>query len=260
MMVYASKSLGYEYVAITDHSERAWSSRKLSTRGRRPSARGDRSGAAAPAGHRGPARRRSRHHEGRHRSTFPTTLLEGFDIVLASLHDHGGQSGDELTDRLSAGHRSSARQRHHAPRQPLAGGVDRATTSTSIGCSRPRRRPARRSRSTARPATSTWTAAWRDARPPPASRSPSTATATGRKRLSRQMRFGVGTARRGWVEPHHVLTRGRWTMSAPSSRPNVRGDRVALAAIVATWRSSRFSRTLLPGVDLGRHRRASRRR
>jgi DNA polymerase (family 10) len=23
--------------------------------------------------------------------------------------------------------------------------------------------------------------------------------------LSRQMRFGVGTARRGWVEPRHVL-------------------------------------------------------
>jgi DNA polymerase (family 10) len=27
--------------------------------------------------------------------------------------------------------------------------------------------------------------------------------------LARQMRFGVGTARRGWVEPRHVLnTRG----------------------------------------------------
>jgi histidinol phosphatase-like PHP family hydrolase len=23
--------------------------------------------------------------------------------------------------------------------------------------------------------------------------------------LRRQMRFGVGTARRGWLEPHHVL-------------------------------------------------------
>ena len=26
--------------------------------------------------------------------------------------------------------------------------------------------------------------------------------------LARQMRFGVGTARRGWIEPHHVLNTG----------------------------------------------------
>jgi DNA polymerase (family 10) len=26
--------------------------------------------------------------------------------------------------------------------------------------------------------------------------------------LARQMRFGVGTARRGWIEPRHVLNAG----------------------------------------------------
>ena len=33
------------------------------------------------------------------RSTSTTTLLAGFDIVLASLHDHGGHDGAQLTER-----------------------------------------------------------------------------------------------------------------------------------------------------------------
>ena len=102
MMVYAAKGLGYEYVAITDHSERAWSSRKL---------------AAADV-----PRQREEIEELRQKISgiavlhgvevdimkdgtldFDDELLAGFDIVLASLHDHGGQTGEELTARyLSA--------------------------------------------------------------------------------------------------------------------------------------------------------------
>ena len=56
----------------------------------------------------------------------------------------------------------------------------------------------------ARPDTSTWTA-----RSPGAREAGVTVTIDSdchrAERWSRQMRFGVGTARRGWVEPRHVL-------------------------------------------------------
>ena len=101
-MVSASKQLGYEYVAITDHSERAWSSRTLAA-------------ADVPKQRDEIARLRARTRgiEILHgvevdimadgSLDFDDHVLEGFDIVLASLHDHCGHEGDRLTERyLSA--------------------------------------------------------------------------------------------------------------------------------------------------------------
>ena len=97
-VVSAARQLGYDYVAITDHSESAWSSRKL--------ARADVS--------------RQRKEVDALRNTvagieifhgvevdimpdgsldFDDDLLRGFDIVLASLHDSDGHNGRRLTDR-----------------------------------------------------------------------------------------------------------------------------------------------------------------
>ena len=98
MMVYAAKQLGYEYVAITDHSERAWSSRKLAADDV-PRQRADVEA----------LRERVSGIEILHgievdimkdgSLDFDDPLLETFDIVLASLHDHGGQEGSWLTER-----------------------------------------------------------------------------------------------------------------------------------------------------------------
>ena len=97
-MVSAGKQLGYEYLAITDHSERAWSSRKL---------------AAADVGRQREEietlRSRVRGIEIFHgievdimpdgSLDFDDEILEGFDIVLASLHDAADQDNAQLTER-----------------------------------------------------------------------------------------------------------------------------------------------------------------
>jgi DNA polymerase (family 10) len=97
-MVFASQQLGYEYVAITDHSERSLASRKMS-------------GADIPRQRREIERLRQRipgieilhgievdiMHDGA--LDFDDAQLEGFDIVLASLHDHGGHEARRLTER-----------------------------------------------------------------------------------------------------------------------------------------------------------------
>ena len=61
-MVSASRQLGYEYIAITDHSERAWSSRTLAAADIAQTARGDRRASRQGPRHRDSSRRRSRHH------------------------------------------------------------------------------------------------------------------------------------------------------------------------------------------------------
>ena len=91
-MVFASLRLGYEYVAITDHSERALSSRQLA--------------AADIARQRADidkVRARVKRVEVLHgievdimpdgSLDFDDEQLAGFDIVLASLHDHAGHDG-----------------------------------------------------------------------------------------------------------------------------------------------------------------------
>jgi DNA polymerase (family 10) len=202
-MVFASKALGYEYVAITDHSERAASSRTLAA-------------ADVP---------RQRDEIARLRSLVPGfTLLHGvevdimrdgsldfddeqlaqFDIVLASLHDHAGQSGDALTERYLRAIRHPLVNviTHPANRSPAQSGgydldfdrifqaaVDTGTALEIDGA------PghldmdgvvARRAVAAGATVTIDSDSHRADA-------------------LTRQMTFGIGTARRGWIEPRHVL-------------------------------------------------------
>ena len=202
-VVSAAKQLGYDYVAITDHSESAWSSRKL--------ARAD-----VP---------KQRKEVDALRETvtgieilhgievdimpdgtldFDDDLLRGFDIVLASLHDSGGHSGRRLTERyLKTIHHPLVNViTHPANRSPgqSAGyelDFDRLFTA----------------------AVETGTALEIDGAPGhldldgDIARQAAAAGVTlvidsdchRIESLARQMRFGVGTARRGWVEPRHVL-------------------------------------------------------
>jgi len=219
MMVYASKSLGYEYVAITDHSERAWSSRKLS---------------AVDV----PRQRNEIDELRRHLSgidvlhgvevdilkdgslDFDDEVLAGFDIVLASLHDHGGQSGNELTSRyLRALHHPLVNiVTHPANRSPaVSDGYDldfdrlfaaAAETGTAMEIDGA---PGHLDMdgALARRAIAAGVTVTIDSDCPRA------------EALSRQMRFGIGTARRGWVEPRHVLN----TRSATEVRAFVAAKR-----------------------------------
>jgi DNA polymerase (family 10) len=97
-MVMAAKALGYEYVAITDHSQTSAASRNLTVDGLK------RQGEEI-------ARLRERVPEitilhgcevdilPDGRLDFPDRLLEELDIVLASLHNSAGHSGEQLLKR-----------------------------------------------------------------------------------------------------------------------------------------------------------------
>ena len=90
-MVLASQQLGYEYIAITDHSERAWSSRKLAADD-------------VPE----PARRRS----SRCVSAYPgIPILHGIEVDI--MQDGSLDFEDELLERLR--HRAGVAAR---PRRP----------------------------------------------------------------------------------------------------------------------------------------------
>ena len=205
-MVLAARLLGYEYIAITDHSERAWSSRKLAL-GEIP-------------------RQRDEIEMLRQRISgidilhgievdimgdgtldFDDEVLEGFDIVLASLHDACEQPGRLLTDRyLKAIHHPLVNViTHPANRSPARSpGFDVDFDAMFEA------------------AAATGTAMEIDGAPGHLDMDGSLArraAAAGvtitidsdchrAEWLVRQMRFGVGTARRGWIEPHHVLNAG----------------------------------------------------
>jgi DNA polymerase (family 10) len=202
-MVSASKQIGYEYVAITDHSERAWSSRKL---------------AAADI-----PRQREEIEQLRAQTRgieilhgievdimadgsldFADDLLAGFDIVLASLHDHCGHDGERLTARYL-----------RAIRHPLVNVITHPANRTpaqseGYAVDFPRLFAA---------AAETGTAMEIDGAPGHLDMDGSVArqaVAAGvtlvvdsdchrMDALGRQMRFGVGTARRGWIGPDSVL-------------------------------------------------------
>jgi DNA polymerase (family 10) len=202
-MAFAGQQLGYEYVAITDHSERAHASRQL---------------AASDI-----ARQRSEilkvqarvkrvqilhgievdiMHDGS--LDFDDEQLESFDIVLASLHDHAGHGGPTLTDRYL-----------RAIRHPLVNVITHPTNRT----------PARSSGydldfdTLFAAAAETGTAMEVDGAPGHLDLDGELArraAAAGvmlaidsdchrSDGLGRQMRFGVGTARRGWIGPEQVL-------------------------------------------------------
>lgn len=97
-MVQACRALGYEYLAITDHSPNSAASRSLSI-----------AGAAEQAEE--IARLRDEHPDitilhgcevdilANGSLDFPDRVLERFDLVLASLHEHEGQTPDRLLAR-----------------------------------------------------------------------------------------------------------------------------------------------------------------
>lgn len=218
-MVAAASALGYEYIAITDHSERASAARTISidalSRQRQEIAR---------------LRKRYPSMAILHGIEvdimpggdldFPDEVLEGLDIVLASLHDAAGQSPRQLTRRCIK-----------AIRHPLVSIITH---------------PANRivGRQAAYPldfnavyeaAAQTGTALEIDGAPSHLdldgehARAAVAAGATvvidgdchRARALARHMRLGVGTARRGWVEPKHVLN----TRSLADVRRFVRAKR-----------------------------------
>ena len=202
-MVLASRQLGYEYIAITDHSERAWSSRKLTAdevpdqRAEVESLRQRYAGIQILHGIEVDIM-----HDGS--LDFDDDLLTGFDIVLASLHDHGGHDGAWLTERYMRAiqHPLVNVITHPANRSPAQ--------STGYDLDFDRLFAA---------AAETGTAMEIDGAPGHLDMDgvvARRAIAAGvtlvvdsdchrAEALARQMRWGVGTARRGWAEPRHVL-------------------------------------------------------
>jgi DNA polymerase (family 10) len=202
-MVGASRQLGYEYVAITDHSERAMSSRKLAA-------------ADVPKQREEIEELRARvrgiqilHgievdilHDGT--LDFADDVLEGFDLVLASLHDHGGHDASVLMERYL-----------RAIRHPLVNVITHpANRSPALSDGYPLDFDALFAA-----AADTGTALEIDGAPGhldldgAMARRAAAAGVTlvidsdchRMDALGRQMQFAVGTARRGWIEPQHVL-------------------------------------------------------
>jgi DNA polymerase (family 10) len=202
-MVRTSTSLGYEYIAITDHSQRAWSSRKLALDDI-PKQRAE----LDVVRRHFPAMRILHGIEVDIMKDgtldFDDDVLAGFDIVLASLHDHGGQSGAELTERYLRAIASPYVDviTHPMNRAPgVSPGYDVDFDRIFAA------------------AAETGTAMEIDGAPGHLDMDGAVArraAAAGvtivvdsdchrAEWLGRQMRFGVGTARRGWIEPRHVL-------------------------------------------------------
>ena len=202
-MVQACAAIGYEYIAITDHSERAGASRTVSP-------------AALQRQRQEIARLRDRYPamtilhgievdimpDGS--LDFPDELLATLDIVLASLHDHAGHDPARLTRRCLQAMRHPLVNVITHPANRLVGrdsGYDLAFDEIYAA------------------AVETGTALEIDGAPShldldgERARAAVTAGATvtidsdchRARLLDRQMRLGVGTARRGWVEARHVL-------------------------------------------------------
>ena len=202
-MVRTAAHLGYEYVAITDHSQRAWSSRKLAVED-------------VPRQRREIEAVRERYPQIRilhgvevdilkdGTLDFDDEVLAGFDIVLASLHDHGGQPNALLEERYASAIHSRFVDviTHPMNRAPgsFAGydvNFDRlfalaAETGTAmeidgapghLDMDGALARRAAAAGVTVVVNSDCHRAEW----------------------LRRQMRFGVATARRGWLEPQQVL-------------------------------------------------------
>jgi DNA polymerase (family X) len=221
-MVTAAKQLGYEYVAVTDHSERALSSRALA-------------GADIPkqAAEIAGIRSRVRGIEILHgvevdimldgTLDFDDEQLRSFDIVLASLHDSGGHDGARLTERYlrAIQHPLVNVITHPANRAPARSEGYPVDFDRLFGA-----------------AAQTGTAMEIDGAPGHLDMDgllARRAVAAGvtvvvdsdchrLEALARQMQFGVGTARRGWLEPRHVLnTRGIDEVRAFVARKRKRG-------------------------------------
>lgn len=202
-MIEAAHALGYEYIAITDHSEHAGASRTLTLgeidrqRDEIAALRGEAPGMTIlhgievdimPDGS----------------LDCPDAVLRSLDIVLASLHDSAGQGGAQLTRRCLGAIRHPLVNVITHPANQLVGrraGYDMDYAAVYAA------------------AAETGTALEIDGAPShldlsgERAREAVQAGATvvidsdchRSRALDRQMRMGVGTARRGWVESGHVL-------------------------------------------------------
>ena len=202
-MVAAAQQLGYEYIAITDHSERSLASRKLAA-------------SDIPRQRREIEKIRKRVHsievlhgievDIMHDGSldFDDERLEGFDIVLASLHDHQGHDSHTLTERYlrAIDHPLVSVITHPANRSPgRSAGYDVDFDRLFLAAAR------------------TGTAMEIDGAPGHLDMDGTLARRAVARgvtvvinsdchradALARQMRFGLGTARRGWIERSHVL-------------------------------------------------------
>ena len=203
VMVAAAAARGYEYIAITDHSAGAAAARTVSADELRRQAdeiarlRAQYPGMAIlhgievdilPDG----------------RLDFADALLEPLDIVLASLHDRAGQDSRRLTTRCVAAIRHPLVNVITHPSNQLVGrraGYEMdydaiyaaaAETGTALEIDgAPSHLDLDAEHARAAVAAGVTVCIDSDAHRAPA--------------LERQMRLGVGTARRGWVEARHVL-------------------------------------------------------
>ena len=202
-MVAASCALGYEYVAITDHSERAGASRTLTRRDL--------------------SRQRAEIEALRERYPqitilhgvevdimpdgsldFPDRILETLDIVLASLHDSARQDAKTLTRRCLQAIRHPLVNIVAHPANRIVGRRDGYALDFEAVFAA---------------AAETGTALEVDGAPAhldlegDRAREAIAAGVTlsidsdchRARSLGRQMELGIGTARRGWVEARHVL-------------------------------------------------------
>lgn len=202
-MVQAAEALGYEYVAITDHSERSWASRTVT-----------RETLARQADEIARVRERFPGIVILHgievdimpdgSLDFPDELLEPLDIVLASLHDPAGHDRRRLTERCLAAIRHPLVNIITHPANQMVG------RDTGHDLDFPAVYEA---------AALTGTALEIDGAPGHLDMDGEharAAVAAGvtvtidsdchrARLLDKQMRLGIGTARRGWVEARHVL-------------------------------------------------------
>ena len=202
-MVHMCAVLGYEYIAMTDHSERAGAPKTVSR-----DALARQRDEIARLRERFPAMTILHGIEvdimPDGRLDFPDEILETLDIVLASLHDSGGHDAARLTRRCLSvishplvnvishpANRLVGRDNGYALDFPAiyaaaaesgtALEIDGAPTHLDLDGVRARE-------AVAAGVTVTIDSDCHRAR-----------------LLDRQMRLGVGTARRGWVQPHQVL-------------------------------------------------------
>ena len=208
-MVAACHALGYHYMAITDHSSGAAASRTLAL----DEYRRQRDGSIGCA-RCYPADDHLPRHRGRHprewQPRFRRRRPSKFDIVLASLHDPAGQDAARLTRAAGAIRHPLVNVLCHPANRLVGHSAD--MRSTSRRCS---------------PAAETGTALEVDGAPSHIDLEGERARAAIAagvtlsidsdchrvEALGRQMSFGIGTARRGWVEPRHVLN----TRPSPTS-------------------------------------------
>jgi len=202
-MVHAARALGYEYIAITDHSEHSAASRSLTLddlarqRDEIERVREEVPGMAILHGIEADILPNGS-------LDCPDAVLASLDIVLASLHDSDGQDGNRLTKRCLGAIRHPLVSVITHPANQLVGrreGYDMdyeavyaaaAETGTALEVDgAPSHLDLDGERAGAAVRAGVTLVIDSDCHRSPA--------------LDRQMQMGVGTARRGWVEARHVL-------------------------------------------------------